>query len=195
MIGLGAGAAACYRRPNESWTFYEIDPAVERIARRYFTYLAECAPEATVVIGDGRLTLARARDSALDLIVVDAFSSDAVPVHLLTREALAGYLAKLDEAGVILLHLSNRYLDLVPVAAALARDLGLAGRAQTFRPPARGKGAHTHEISASIWVALARSEAALGPLASDPRWTPLAAKPGARAWTDGFSNLAGAIRW
>ena len=195
LIGLGAGAAACYRHPGESWTFHEIDPAVERIARRYFTYLADCAPEAKVVIGDGRFTLARARDSGLDLIVIDAFSSDAVPVHLLTREALTGYLAKLDQTGVILLHLSNRYLDLVPVAAALARDAGLAGRAQTFRPEARGKDTRPHEIAASIWVALARSEAALGPLASDPRWTALAAGPNARPWTDGFSNLAGAIRW
>lgn len=194
LIGLGAGAAACYRRPGESWTFYEIDPAVERFARRYFTYLADCAPEAPVVIGDGRLALARA-PTVFDLIVIDAFSSDAVPVHLLTREALAGYLDKLGRAGVILFHLSNRHLDLAPVAAALARDAGLAGRVQSFKPTARGPGTSAHEIAQSIWVALAGSEAALGALAADPRWTPLAAGPGARAWSDGFSNLAEAIRW
>jgi hypothetical protein len=194
LIGLGAGAAACYRRPGESWTFYEIDPEVERLARRFFTFLADCAPEAPVVIGDGRLALARA-PTAFDLIVIDAFSSDAVPVHLLTREALAGYLDKLDAAGVVLFHLSNRHLDLAPVAAALARDLGLAGRAQFFKPAARGPEASAHEIAQSIWVALARDAAALGPLAADPRWTPLVAKANARPWSDGFSNLAQAIRW
>ena len=195
FIGLGAGAAACYRRPGESWTFYEIDPAVERLARRYFTYLADCAPAAPVVIGDGRIALARAPNAAFGLIVIDAFSSDAVPAHLLTREALAGYLDKLDGTGVILFHLSNRHLDLAPVAAALARDAGLAGRVQSFTPTARGQGTSAHEIAQSIWVALARSEAALGPLASDPRWTPLVAKANARPWSDGFSNLAQAIRW
>ncbi|MCC7015588.1 MAG: fused MFS/spermidine synthase [Rhodospirillales bacterium] len=195
LIGLGAGAAACYRRPGDSWTFYEIDPAVEQLARRYFAYLADCAPEAKVVIGDGRLALARARENIFGLIVIDAFSSDAVPVHLLTREAMAGYLDKLGETGVILFHLSNRHLDLAPVAAALARDLGLAGRVQNFNPPGLGKDAPVHEVSSSVWVALARSESALGASAADPRWAPLVAKANARPWTDGFSNLAQAIRW
>ncbi len=195
FVGLGVGASACHRREHDPWTFYEIDPAVEKIARRWFTYLADCAPEAAVVIGDGRLSLAGEADGALGLIVLDAFNSDAVPVHLLTREALALYFAKLAPEGVLLLHLSNRHLDLAAVAAALAADAGRAGRVQVYNPDATDGGPSAHERSSSIWAIMARDETALGTLALDSRWARLQAKPGARPWTDGFSDLARAIRW
>lgn len=195
LVGLGAGASACYRRAQDAWTFYEIDPAVEKLARRWFAYLAECAPQASVVIGDGRLSLAMEADGGFGLILLDAFSSDSVPVHLLTREALALYVAKLAPGGVLLLHLSNRHLDLAPVAARLAAAAGLAGRVQFYNPDVSADGPSARERSASIWVALARDEAALGTLAADSRWDRLRATPDARPWTDGFSDLARAIRW
>ena len=111
---------------GEDWTFFEIDPEVIRIARdpKSFRFLSACAPNAKIVPGDGRLTLA-ASSERYDLIVLDAFSSDAIPVHLLTREALAGYLSRLKPGGVIILHVSNRHLELASVAAAVGAADGL----------------------------------------------------------------------
>ena len=127
--GLGTGTIACYGRPNETWTFYEIDPLIERIAfnPKYFTYLRDCPPAKRIVLGDARLSLAQAPDSSYDFIVLDAFSSDAIPVHLMTREALQLYLRKLAPGGSIAFHISNRYLNLEPVLVELARDARIAG--------------------------------------------------------------------
>ena len=126
IVGLGTGALACHRKSGEHWTFFEIDPEVIRIARdpRRFEFLSRCAPEMPVVTGDARLTLEASPDR-YDLIVLDAFSSDTIPVHLLTREAVAGYLSKLAPHGVIVAHISNRHLDLAPVVANVAQSLGL----------------------------------------------------------------------
>ena len=139
MVGLGTGTLACHRKGDEQWTFFEIDPEVIRIARdpRRFEFLSRCAPEAPIVAGDARLTL-DASPEHYDLIVLDAFSSDTIPVHLLTREAFAGYLSKLTPHGVILAHISNRHLDLAPVLANVAQSHGLVaffgedGRAGDF---------------------------------------------------------------
>ncbi|HEX2210727.1 MAG TPA: fused MFS/spermidine synthase, partial [Longimicrobium sp.] len=130
VVGLGTGTTAAYARPGEDWTFYEIDPGIERIARdtAYFTYLADSPARTRVVLGDARLSLARDTAATYDLILLDAFSSDAIPVHLVTREALQTYLARLAPRGIIAFHISNRYLDLEPVVAALAKDRGLAAR-------------------------------------------------------------------
>ena len=124
VIGLGAGSLACYKQPDQAWTFYEIDPSVVRIARdpRYFTYLRDCAPDLGILLGDARLSLVSAPDHAYDLIVLDAYSSDSIPVHLLTREALALYVRKLAPGGVLAFHISNLYLDLKPALGNLARD-------------------------------------------------------------------------
>ena len=139
MVGLGAGAVACYRRPGQRWTFYEIDPLVERIARdqRYFHYLAECAPDAAIRSGDARLTLQDAAPASYDLLILDAFSSDAIPMHLMTREALALYLDKLAPGGVIAWHVSNRNLDLAPIVADLAADAGVVAWGQVGSAIAR----------------------------------------------------------
>src|SRR5262249_45082582 len=129
VVGLGAGGLACYAEPGQRWAVYQIDPAVERVARdpRYFTYLSDCrAGRLDVVLGDARLRLREAPDHEFDLIVLDAFSSDAIPLHLLTREALHLYLDKLADHGLIAVHISNRFLDLAPVLGALARDADLA---------------------------------------------------------------------
>ena len=120
VIGLGAGSLSCYSRKHEQWRFFEIDPLVVDIAEKsnHFTFLANCQPKPDVVIGDARLTLEKEPDNSFDLIIVDAFTSDAVPVHLMTAEALQLYARKLTDKGVVVLHISNRYLDLDSVLGA-----------------------------------------------------------------------------
>ena len=184
-VGLGAGAMACY----EHVEFYEIDPEVLRIARdpRLFTYLRDCP--ARVRIGDGRRLLAREPAGRFGLIVVDAFNSDAIPIHLITREAMALYL---NRGHVVLFHISNRYLRLEPVLGNLARDGRLVCRAQTHHPtpPQRDAG-----VAMSKWAILARAPADLGRLAADSRWHECASDRSTRVWTDDYSDLVSAIRW
>lgn len=195
VVGLGAGTVACYSRPNQAWTFYEIDPSVERIARddRFFTYLRDCAPAAQVVLGDARLSLAKAPDQGYDLMVLDAYSSDSVPVHLLTREALALYLRKLAPGGVLAFHISNNFLDLQAVVGDLAADAGLVGLvrhdiAVGADDQARGK-------TPSQWVVVARDAAQVGDLAADRRWQSLGGRQDRPVWTDDFSSVVSVLRW
>ena len=192
IIGLGTGSIACYSEPGERWTFYEIDPAVERIARdpRLFTYLRACPGEFDVVIGDARLRLSRAADRRYGLIMADAFSSDAVPVHLITREALALYRSKLREHGIVAFNVSNSYVDLEPVLGNLARDAGMACVAQEDRESGEDG---IPETDASDWVVMARRTRDLGAVASDPRWQDCRRSPGSAPWTDDYSNLLGAL--
>ena len=130
IVGLGAGTLACYAEPGDDWTYYEIDPAVVDIARdpNRFTYLAACAPDMPIVLGDARLTLADAPDGHYDVILVDAFASDTMPVHLMTKEAMALYLRKLKPDGIVALHVSSRYMELVSVVAGIAQANGLVTR-------------------------------------------------------------------
>ena len=187
IVGLGTGALACHRRGAERWTFFEIDPEVIRIARdpRRFEFLSRCAPEAAVVTGDARLTLEASSDR-YDLIVLDAFSSDTVPVHLLTREAVAGYLSKLAPHGVIVLHISNRHLDLAPVVANVVQSLGLA--AYLREDDSSGDLMTTLKANARL-VVLARAPADTGSVARD--WTPLQPDRSSALWTDDYSNILG----
>ena len=142
-----------------------------------------------MVIGDARLSLQQ-RSEKHDVIVLDAFSSDSIPIHLITREAVEIYLSRLNPDGVMAIHISNNHLDLRPVVAGVMRDLGLVGRAQ-FQGEAPQKLAGAY---GSHWTVLARSDAALGALASDPAWEPL--QPGTGStWTDDFSNIWNVIRW
>ena len=177
VVGLGTGTLASYGDPGCSVTFYEIDPSVERIARDplYFTYLQDCVARGgscNVILGDARLKLETAPDHEYGLIVVDAFSSDAIPVHLLTSEALHLYLAKLAPDGILAFHLSNRHLDLEPVLANLADRIGLVGRSRLDGAnEAIGK-------SASHWLVLARRPGDLGELSADQRWRELSVRPG-----------------
>jgi spermidine synthase len=191
LIGLGTGTLASYGEPGERMTYYEIDPAVVRIARdpRWFTFLRDSRARIDVLLGDARLRLAEAPDGAYGLMVLDAFSSDAIPVHLVTREALRLYVSKLEPGGLMAFHISNRFVDLEPVLAELARDAGLVARIEYDEAdPGEGK-------QASIWVVMSRREEGLGRLAGDARWKPLAARPGTAVWTDDFSNLVGVLQW
>lgn len=190
IVGLGAGTLAAYARPGQRWAFYELDPVVERIAReeRYFTYLHDCQADAVeVVLGDARLRLREARDHAYHLIVLDAFSSDSLPVHLISREALVLYRTKLADGCVLAFNLSNRYLDLDPVMSRQAHDAGLVYRVcRDLHPSEEERRAGKQP---SIWGVMAAAEEHLGKLASDPRWQQSAPRPGSRVWTDDYSDL------
>jgi spermidine synthase len=188
VIGLGAGSLAAYALPGQTWTFFEIDPAVARIAAnpRWFTFLSACGNACTVVLGDARLSMA-ASDDTYDLIVLDAFSSDAIPAHLLTREALSLYLSRLSNQGLIAFHISNRHLDLRPVVASLAADRRLVTRVQLHRP------SNQSEARTSLWIVAARTADALGPLASDPRWQNLPMRS-PRVWSDDYSDILSVLR-
>jgi hypothetical protein len=195
VVGLGAGAMSSYLQPGESLTYYEIDPVVKRIASNphYFTFLSQCAPTARIVLGDARLKLRGAPDGSYDLIVLDAFNGDTIPMHLMTREALALYVRKLAPGGLIAFHISNLYLDLAPTLGAIARDEGLVCLIDD------DTGVSQAQVDAgkfpSKWVVMARSRADLGVLATDPRWKPVNVPPGTPAWTDDYSNLLRAIKW
>ena len=186
LVGLGTGALAYYRRAGDTWRYFDIDPLIAWIAMEsgYFDMLSTYDPPADIVLGDARLTLAREPDRSFDLLIIDAFSSDAIPVHLLTREAIGMYMHKLDHRGVLLLHISNRMLDLEPVVAGIVEELG--------HPALLGRfGGDTDIVgTSSHWVAIARDGETLEQLSLGEGWSAL--DPGSRrVWRDDFSNLAG----
>jgi hypothetical protein len=191
VVGLGTGSLACHRRGAEQWTFYEIDPDVVRIARdpRYFRFLSACGADTPVVLGDARLTLARSPDR-YDLIVLDAFSSDVIPVHLLTREALAGYLARLNPGGALVLHISNRHMELSRVVAATGAAEGFVTYVKEDRRPDTVP--NDFKMNALV-AALARDPKDLGDLTRLPGWHEVKPDPRVPAWTDDYSNILGAI--
>lgn len=193
VIGLGVGTMAAFGRPGQEVTYYEIDPTMVRIARdpKLFTFLNDAEQRGVklqIVLGDGRLQIGRAPDDHYGLIVVDAFSSDAIPMHLLTREALDTYVRKLAPGGLVAIHISNRYLNLGPMLGNLAGDAGLA--AVERKDDHAGVGQNN-----SHWVVMARQRADLGGLATDTEWTDLKPVPGGVRWTDDFSNLWRVYRW
>jgi len=195
VVGLGAGTTACYARPGDQWTFYEIDPIVERIARnpRFFTYLRDCAPDARVVLGDARRSLVGAPDGGYDLILLDAFSSDAIPVHLMTREALALYLRKLAPGGLVAFHISNRHLDLRPVVTELARDARVAG---AVGGDVQFTALQNRMLkSTSSWVVVARRATDFAAVVRQPGWSPLPPRANVRVWTDDASDLVSVLTW
>lgn len=186
VVGLGVGSLAAYRAPGQAWTFLEIDPAVETIARNsaYFSYLEHCGAGCRVVIGDARQSLTR-DSQQYGLILLDAFSSDAIPLHLVTREALGVYLSRLDPGGVLGFHISNRHLDLEPVLAKLAEEAGLVA---FIRRDRTGQSADSGKRSAD-WMMMAKAAKDLGSLASTGQWRRSEVPPLARLWTDDYSNI------
>ena len=198
LAGLGTGSLACYARPGDEVRVYEIDPAVVRLARTHFAALRECAPDAKVAVGDARLLLERER-RALDLLALDTFSSDSIPVHLLTLDALRSYLRVLAPQGVLAVHISNRYLDLEPLLAALAGRLDLAARIKHHevpaRDPSRGEDLPPPPSISSTVVVLALEEATLDALALDAGWVPLGPPDRVRPWTDDYASIVPLLRW
>jgi spermidine synthase len=190
VVGLGTGTLACYAQPGQDWRFYEIDPTVVDIAAdgRLFTFLARCLPNAKVVMGDARIRIAEGGVGSLDLLALDAFSSDSVPMHLLTTEAFETYGRVLGRDGLLMVHISNRYLDLDPVVAAAARAGGWSTAKFEYQPAALEKSESL--AAASSWIALSRSRAKLEALAAgDPDWKPLPASKDFTAWTDDYSTI------
>lgn len=195
IVGLGTGALACHGAAAQEFTFYEIDPMVEKIARdpRLFTYLRDCSPKIDVIIGDARLSLVSAPSHYFDIFVLDAFSSDVIPTHLLTRQAFELYLRKLSGGGILLIHISNRHMDLAPVLDRLAKELELTALIQddfelTPEEIAEGK-------SPSRWMLLSRDRRAADTFASGARWQRLDGRLGGDLWTDEFSNVQKVLRW
>jgi hypothetical protein len=185
-------------QPGQTLTYYEIDPLVADIAEdpRYFTLLSQCDPQTKIILGDARLKLKDAHDSSYGLIVLDAFSGDSIPMHLMTKEALALYVQKLAPGGLIAFHVSNLYFDLAPTLGNLAADAhltALVGNDTQVTQAQRDAGKLP-----SIWVVMARNPNDLAPLYDVPHpgfaWEPLHAQPNARLWTDDYSNLLGVVK-
>ena len=210
VIGLGTGSVAAYAQRGDSYRFYEIDPVVRDLASdpTYFTYLDDARGRGAaieIVLGDGRREIAKARDATYGVIMLDAFSSDSIPVHLLTVEAMDTYLKKLRHDGMLAVHISNRYFDLSPVLARVCEQLGVPAfvstdAAGTNEPGSRGytaeRGKH-EEMSRSVWVVIAKDERALAPFAGDTKfWVRMPKAPGGDRylWQDDFSNVLDVLK-
>ena len=194
VIGLGTGGMACLRQPGESWKFFEIDPHVVALARnpKYFTYLTQCEATNSVVMGDGRIQLAAEANQAFDALVLDAFSSDAIPAHLLTKEAMELYLSKLKPGGAVVFHISNRYMELASVVAAVAETQGAATYVSRMGDDIWNSDPDSYR-TASIVAVVARSQADLAAVAEDGRWFQVAEDVDTVPWTDDYSNVISAI--
>src|SRR5215475_1388834 len=192
VVGLGTGSTACLTEPGDTLTYYEIDPAVARIAKdaNRFTFLSSCAPNAEIVLGDARLTLADAPDGKYDVIVVDAFTSDAIPVHLVTREAMALYLSKTAPNGLILMHVSNRHMELASVVAGIADANGLV---TWVNDGAADEDDANYKFSSTV-CAVARSDDDFSDdMADDDNWLLQEPDEDQWVWTDDYSNIIGAM--
>lgn len=204
IVGLGAGTLACYRKPGQRWTIFEIDPVMVDIARdpAKFTFLSDCAGDTPIVIGDARLQIAKQPAGKFDILVIDAFSSDAIPLHLLTEEAIGIYARALKPDGVLLIHISNRFFDLQPVLAAEAKARGWT--AAIRMDPGRGDDDFSN-LTGSNWVALTRAPARMVQLTGgvrpqseshhDGAWVPLAGRPHFTRWTDDYASTLPVLLW
>ena len=192
VVGLGTGTLACYRQPDQDYTFYEIDPRVVDYSRdRVFSFLGDCAPQAEIRLGDARIALESEPAQQYDVLAVDAFSSDAIPLHLLTREALRAYGRSLKPDGLMLIHISNRYVDLRPVIAAHALENGwIALMRDDPGDPENG-------ISASFWVAISADALPMAKLLqynTQADWIELG-DPIGEPWTDDYATILPYLDW
>jgi hypothetical protein len=190
VIGLGAGTLTCASEPGEDWKFFEIDQTMVDTARdpKYFTFIQNCEPELKPVIGDARLTFAKEPDGVYDLIIVDAYSSDAIPIHLATEEAMAIYKQKLAPQGAVLMHVSNRHLELSSVVVGIADANDLKSWVYS-----EDSGRDNEYIFSTTVVVSAREEADVGTIASSDKWALTEAEDNQRVWTDDYSNVLGAV--
>lgn len=186
VVGLGTGTLACYAQPGQRWRFYEIDPAMARLARGdRFTFLSRCLPRADIAIGDARLTLERQAPASLDVLALDAFSSDAVPMHLLTLEAFAAYARVVAPRGVLAVHISNRFINMAPVVAAAARQGGWQATILNHEPSTLDESG-----SRSSWIVMSRDPETFALLSLDGAdWKPLRRRPGFTTWTDDYASI------
>ncbi|WP_391562449.1 spermidine synthase [Novosphingobium sp.] len=192
VLGLGAGSLACFRQNDQRLTAFEIDPAVLALSRqRTFTYLEDCAPQARVVLGDARLELAREPKGSYDLLAIDAFSSDSVPMHLFTHEAFGVYLDALSPRGVMMVHISNNFIDLEPALAAELAARGLVAALREDNP------ADTADYWPTSWVAVSRDPAQIAKikaLAPQHAWRSLG-KPAPQVWRDDYASILPYVTW
>lgn len=197
IVGLGAGTLACYKQPGQEWHFYEIDPVMADIAKdpKHFSFLSRCTPDAPVHIGDARLTLDDQAANSLDILVIDAFSSDAIPMHLLTKEAFQVYREVLGKDGVLVVHISNRYFDLEPVIDAESRNGGWTTAARWDYPDGTDPA-----ITSSTWIAMATSAERLQE-ATDyvngdaPQWSEVRKYPNFSGWTDDYGSVLPLVKF
>lgn len=204
IVGLGAGTLACYRKPGQNWTIFEIDPVMVDIARdpAKFTFLSDCAGDTPIVIGDARLQLANQPAGRFDIIVIDAFSSDAIPLHLLTREAIGIYARAMKPDGILLIHISNRFFGLEPVLAAEAKARGWTSAIRMDPGPL---GDEYGDLTGSNWVALTATPQRMQQLTGGIRprkdsrdldtWVPLEARPNFERWTDDYASTLPVLLW
>jgi hypothetical protein len=192
VVGLGAGSLACRAQPSDTVHYYEIDPVIIRIARDsgLFHFLSACRPDVPIMLGDARLTLADAPGGAYDIIYVDAFSSDAIPIHLITREAMALYLAKLAPHGIVVVHVSNRYLELASVVIGIAAANGAVAR---LNDGSDFQEKESEYLFVGTVVAVARSDEDFGALSRSQYWPLQQPDPKQWVWTDDYSNIVGAV--
>ena len=192
VLGLGTGTLTCFAQGDQPWTIFEIDPAVLHLSRNgTFTYLDLCAPQAKVVLGDARLELAKMPRGGFDLLAIDAFSSDSVPMHLFTHEAFGVYLDSLSEHGVMMVHISNNFIDLEPALAAELKARGLSAALRDDNPPAET------DYWATSWVAVSRDPAQIERIKAldpDAPWRPLG-KPAASVWRDDYASFLPYVTW
>ncbi len=190
VIGVGAGTLTCASEPGESWKFFEIDQTMVDTARdpKYFSYIENCEPDLKPVIGDARLTFAKEPDGIYDLIIVDAYSSDAIPIHLATKEAMKIYKDKLADHGAVVMHVSNRHLELESVVVGIADANGLKSWVYN-----EDSGRDAEYIFSTDVVVSAREAADVGKLASSEYWEQTEPEQGERVWTDDYSNIIGAL--
>jgi hypothetical protein len=190
VIGLGSGTLTCASEVDEDWKFFEIDQSMVDTARdpKYFTFIQNCEPDLNPVIGDARLTFAKEPDGVYDLIIVDAYSSDAIPIHLATEEAMEIYKQKLAPQGAVVMHVSNRHLELASVVVGIADANDLKSWVYS-----EDSGRDNEYIFSTTVVVSAREEADVGALASSEKWTLTEAEDNQRVWTDDYSNVLGAV--
>jgi hypothetical protein len=201
VVGLGSGALACYAKTEQNWSFYEIDPLVAEIAKNksYFTYLSDCTPKAKIKIGDARLQLKSAVNNEYDVLVIDAFSSDSIPLHLITADAFSLYRAKMHKNGILMVHISNKYMDLKPVVGNIAKQQNWQAWSYFYKPPA-GKKLKGRNSTPSNWIMLTPNQSVADKQFAQMKngqtgWEKVIPDPAQAVWTDNYANTLSVLTW
>jgi hypothetical protein len=195
VVGLGAGAIAVYARQGDVFRFYEIDPQVAAVAVTEFTFLKDSPAQIEIVLGDGRLSLEREPPQRFDVLVIDAFSGDSIPMHLITRQAMATYVRHIKPDGVILLQATNRFVDIAPVVERLAAEQGLRAMLVSDSPDNEHSTGYDYWVSSTDHLILTRNAALFDAERLRGVAQPLVPRPGFRVWTDDFYNLLSVLKW